>query len=130
MAQDYLEAGSFKEAQEAFQKALSMKYGDKEILSIGLAEAYGGVHDYDKALEVLRDRYEVKKTTAVKEKIEEITTRKSDHRFYQLISYGDTYFSNGEYMKAIDEYDGEWKDDKKQGGNFLYKNCRILYSYG
>ncbi|NLL00096.1 MAG: hypothetical protein GX271_05465 [Clostridiales bacterium] len=105
MAQDYLEAGSFKEAQEAFQKALSMKYGDKEILSIGLAEAYGGVHDYDKALEVLRNRYEVKKTTAVKEKIEEITTRKSDHRFYQLISYGDTYFSNGEYMKAIDEYE-------------------------
>ncbi len=105
MAQDYLEAGSFKEAQDAFQKALSMKYGDKELLSIGLAEAYGSGHEYDKALEVLRSRYEVEKTTIVKEKIEEITARKTDYRFFQLISYGDTYFSNGEYVKAVDEYE-------------------------
>lgn len=105
MAEEYLQAGSFEEAQEAYQKALSMKYGDKELLSIGLAEAYGGVHNYDKALEVLRSIYEVEKTTAIKEKIEEITTQKTDYGFYQLISFGDTYFSNGEYSKAIDEYE-------------------------
>ena len=105
MAEEYLEAGRFEEAQEAYQKALSMKYGDRELLSIGLAEAYGGVHNYDKALEVLRSIYELEKTTAVKEKIEEITSQKTDHGFYQLISFGDTYFSNGEYSKAIDEYE-------------------------
>jgi tetratricopeptide (TPR) repeat protein len=105
MAQDYLEAGSFEEAREAYQKALSMKYGDRELLSIGLAKAYAGVHNYDKALEVLRSIYGVEKTIAVKEKIEEITASKTDYNFYQLISYGDTYFSNGEYSKAIDEYE-------------------------
>ncbi len=105
MAQEYLEAGSFEEAQEAYQKALSMNCGDKELLSISLAEAYAGVHNYDKALEVLRSIYEVEKTTAVKEKIEEITSKKTDYGFYQLISFGDTYFSNGEYSRAIDEYE-------------------------
>ena len=39
MAQEYLEAGSFEEAQEAYKKALSMNYGDKELLSIASAEA-------------------------------------------------------------------------------------------
>ncbi|NLO09738.1 MAG: tetratricopeptide repeat protein [Clostridiales bacterium] len=105
MAQEYLEAGSFEEAQEAYKKALSMNYGDKELMSIGLAEAYAGVHNYNKALEVLRSIYEVEKTTVVKEKIEEITSKKTDYGFYQLISFGDTYFSNGEYSKAIDEYE-------------------------
>ncbi|MDD4111680.1 MAG: tetratricopeptide repeat protein [Herbinix sp.] len=105
MAQEYLEAGSFDEAREAYQKALSMNYGDKELLSIGLADAYAGVHNYDKALEVLRSIYEVEKTTAIKEKIEDITTKKTDYGFYQLISFGDTYFSNGEYSRAIDEYE-------------------------
>ena len=105
MAKEYLDSGSFEKAQEAYREALSMDYGDKELMSIGLAEAYAGVHDYDKALEVLRSRYEIHKTTEVKEKIEEITAKKTDHRYYQLISYGDTYFSNGEYNKAIDEYE-------------------------
>ena len=45
------------------------------------------------------------KTNAVKEKIEEISAKKADHSFYQLISFGDTYFSNEEYNKAIDEYE-------------------------
>ena len=94
MAEEYLEAGSYEEAQEAYQKALSMNHGDRELLSIGLAEAYAGVHNYDKALEVLRSRYEEEKTTIVKEKIEEITTKKTDHGFYQLISFGDTFFSD------------------------------------
>lgn len=105
MAQEYLETGIYEEAIEAYEKAMSMKYGDREHLSIGLAEAYAGVNNYDKALEVLRSRYQVKKTTTVKEKIEEITARKADYNFYQLISYGDTYFANGEYDKAIDEYE-------------------------
>ncbi len=105
MAQKYLEAGSFENAIESYQKAMSMKYGDKEFLSIGLAEAYSEIHNYDKALEVLRSIYEAQKTTAVKEKIEEITARKTDYGFYQLISFGDTYYSNGEYNKAIDEYE-------------------------
>ncbi len=105
MAQEYLEAGSYEEAIEAYRKAMSMKYGNKEALAIGLAESYAGIHDYDKALEVLRSRYEERKTTTVKEKIEEITARKADYNFYQLISYGDTFFSNGEYDKAIKEYE-------------------------
>jgi len=105
MAQEYLKAGSYEEAIEAYQKAMSMKYGNKETLAIGLAEAYAGINNYDKALEVLRSRYEERKTTEVKEKIEEITARKADYNFYQLISYGDTYFSNGEYDKAVNEYE-------------------------
>jgi len=105
MAQEYLEAGSYEKAIESFLKAMSMKYGNKEVLSIGLAEAYAGINDYDKALEVLRSRYEERKSTAVKEKIEEITARKADYIFYQLISYGDTYFANKEYDKAIKEYE-------------------------
>ena len=76
MAKEYLDSGSFEEAQEAYREALSMDYGDKELMSIGLAEAYAGVHDYDKALEVLRSRYEIHKTTEVKEKIEEITAKR------------------------------------------------------
>lgn len=105
MAQEYLEAGSYEEAIEAYLKAMSMKFGNKEALAIGLAEAYAGIHNYDKALEVLRNRYEERKSTSVKEKIEEITARKADYNFYQLISYGDTFFSNGEYEKAIKEYE-------------------------
>lgn len=105
MAKECLETGNFEEAQEAYQKALAMNYGDKELLSLGLAEAYAGVHNYDKALEVLRSRYEVEKTIAVKEKIEDMTSKKTDYGFYQLISFGDTYFSNGEYSRAIDEYE-------------------------
>lgn len=125
MAQDHLEMGNFREAQDAFLKALSMSYGDKELLSIGLAEAYAGVHDYDKALEVLRSRYEVEKTTVVKEKIEEITNRKTDYRFFQLISYGDTYFSNGEYMKAIDEYEKAKMIKSREDTSYL----KIVESY-
>lgn len=105
MAQEYFEEGNYEEAVKAYQKALSMNYGDRELLSIGLAESYAGINNYDRALEVLRSRYEIEKTNAVKEKIEEISAKKADHSFYQLISFGDTYFSNEEYNKAIDEYE-------------------------
>lgn len=105
MAQEYLDAGSYEDAVTAYENAISMKYGDKELLSIGLAEAYAGTHNYDKALEVLRGRYQVSGTTEIKEKIEKITAQKSDYNFYQVMSYGDTYFSNGEFSKAIAEYE-------------------------
>lgn len=105
MAQEYLREESYKEAIDAYQRALSMKFGDRELLSIGLAQSYVGINNYDKALEVLRYRYEEKKTIAVKEMIEEITVKKSDYTFLQLISYGDAYFANGEYSNAIDEYE-------------------------
>ena len=45
-----------------------MKYGDKELLSLGLADAYARIHDYDRALEVLRNRYGVEQSIAVKER--------------------------------------------------------------
>lgn len=125
MAQEYLATGSYEEATIAYKKALSMKYGDKELLSIGLAEAYAGIHNYDKALEVLRSRYSVEKTKGVKEKIEEVTVSKADYRFYQLISYGDTYFSNGEYDKAIDEYEKAKLIKSKEDISYL----KIVESY-
>lgn len=105
MAQEYLDAGNYEEAIEAYEKALSMNHGDKEILSLGLAEAYAGINNYDKALEVLRSSYDEKITKLVKEMIEEITVKKAEYNFYQLISYGDTYFANREYDKAIVEYE-------------------------
>lgn len=125
MAQEYLATGSFEEATIAYQKALSMNYGDKELLSIGLAEAYAGINNYDKALEVLRSRYNVEKTNAVKEKIEAITVKKADYQFYQLISYGDTYFSNGEFDKAIDEYEKAKLIKSKEDISYL----KIVESY-
>ena len=105
MAGEYLEAGNYEDAIVAYNKALSMKYGDKEVLSIGLAEAYVGLNNYDKALEVLRNRYQVRGTITIKEKIEEITAKRTEYNFYQAMSYGDTYFSNGEYSNAIVEYE-------------------------
>lgn len=125
MAKEYLEAGNYEEAQEAYLEALSMDYGDKELLSIGLAEAYAGMHEYDKALEVLRNRYEAEKSTAIKEKIEEITVKKTDYIYYQLISYGDTYFSNGEYSKAVDEYEKAKLIKSKADTTYI----RIVESY-
>ena len=83
-AQDYLESGNLKEAIEAYNVALSMKYGDKELLSLGLADAYARIHDYDRALEVLRNRYGVEQSIAVKEKIEEITIKKQIINFINL----------------------------------------------
>ena len=101
MAQNY-GVRNYNEAIEAYQKAMSMKYGDENYCLL-TGRSLCGIK-YDKAL-VLRSLYEDKKTTLVKEKIEDITARKSDYNFNQLISYGDTYFSNKEYNKAIDEYE-------------------------
>lgn len=105
MAEEYLGAGNYEQAVEAYLKAMSMKNSDKELLSIGLAEAYTGINNYDKALEVLRDCYQNTGGVAVKEKIEEVTLRKTDYDYLQIISHADTYFANSEYEKAITEYE-------------------------
>ncbi len=105
MAENYLNAGSYEHAVEAYQKALSMKNSDQETLSIGLAEAYVGLKDFDKALEVLRACYQKKSTMKLEQKIEEITSEKLDHEFLQSISRADVYFSNKEYDKAISVYE-------------------------
>ncbi|NLK28455.1 MAG: tetratricopeptide repeat protein [Clostridiales bacterium] len=105
MAEQFLEAGDYEQAVEAYQKAMAMKLSDGERLSIGLAEAYIGVNEYDLALEVLRNCYEKTSGVQIKEKIEEVTVRKSDYEYQQIISRGDIYFSNEEYDKAISEYE-------------------------
>lgn len=104
MAKQYLEAGDYEQAVEAYQKAIAMKGSDEEYLTIGLAEAYVGINQYDKALEVLRNCYQKTSGNTIKEKIEEITIRKSDYEYQQIISRGDVYYSNEEYDKAISEY--------------------------
>lgn len=105
MAKQYLEAGNYEQAVQAYQKAMSMKDSDQEYLSIGLAEAYIGVNNYDKALEVLRDCYQKTSGSAIKEKIEEITIRKMDFEYQEIILRGDVYYTNEEYDKAISEYE-------------------------
>ena len=105
MAQQFLEAGNYEQAIEAYHKALSMKDSDQEYLSVGLAEAYIGINNYDKALEVLRNCYKKTSGNAIKEKIEEVTSRKADYEYQQTISRGDVYYSNEEYDKAIQEYE-------------------------
>lgn len=105
MAENYLNAGSFENAVEAYQKALSMKNSDQETLSIGLSMAYMGLEQFDKALEVLRASYQKKATMKLEQKIEEITAAKLNYDFLQSISRADVYFSNKEYDKAISVYE-------------------------
>lgn len=105
MAENYLNAGSYEQAVEAYQKVLSMKDSDKQLLIIGLAEAYAGLEDYDKALEILRSFYMKNPDIKVKEKIEKITCQKTDYEYVQLISRAEVYFSNKEYEKAISEFE-------------------------
>lgn len=105
MAKEYLEAGNYEQAVEAYLKAMSMRNSDKELLSIGLAEAYLGVNNYDKALEVLRNSYQDKGGNTIKEKIEEVTLKKTNYEFQQIISHANTYYYNKEYEKAITEYE-------------------------
>jgi tetratricopeptide (TPR) repeat protein len=105
MAENYLKSGSFEQAVEAYTKALSIKDSDQQLLSIGLAEAYVGMNDYDNALEVLRSYYQKTSGIKIKEKIEEVTSAKTDYEYLQSISRGDIYFANSEYDKAITEYE-------------------------
>lgn len=114
MAKECLESGDYNQAIDYYEAALTMKNSDKELLSIGLAEAYIGNNEYGKALEVLRVRYEVSAEKSVKEKIEEVTLRKADYEYEKIISSGDVYFSNEEYDKAILEYNKAKKIKSKE----------------
>lgn len=114
MAKEYLESGDYNQAIESYEIALTMKNGDKESLSVGLAEAYIGNNEYDKALEILRGHYEIGSGKVIKEKIEEVTLRKSDYEYERAISSGDVYFSNEEYDKAILEYEKAKKIKSKE----------------
>ncbi len=105
MAENYLNAGSYEQAVEAYEKALFMKDSDQEALSIGLADAYVGLEDFDKALEVLRACYQKISTVKLEKKIEEVTSAQMDYDFHQSISRADVYFSNKEYDKAISVYE-------------------------
>ncbi len=104
MAENYLNAGSYEQAVKAYQTALAIKGSDQETLTIGLAQAYVGLNDYDKALEVLRSGYEKLSSNKVKNKIEEVKAAKTDYEFLQSVSRADVYFTNKEYDKAIAEY--------------------------
>ncbi len=105
IAENYLNAGSYEEAVKAYQTALSIKGSDEELLTMGLADAYVGLKEFDQALEVLRSCYQKKATVKLKDKIEEVTAAKTDDEFTQSISRGDVYYTNQEYDKAIAVYE-------------------------
>lgn len=105
MAENYLKAGSYEEAIEAYKKALSMDDQDQELLTIGLAEAYASIYDFDSALEVLRTCYQKTSGYQVKEKIEEIITVKTDYEYSQSISRAEVFYNNKDYEKAIDVFE-------------------------
>lgn len=105
MAENYLNAGNYEQAVEAYKKALSKNGGDKQLLTIGLAQAYAGLEEYDKALEILRAYYMKSPDIKIKEKIEEITSRKTDYEFSQVISRAEVFYSKKEYEKAILEFE-------------------------
>lgn len=105
MAKEYLKEKNFTEAVKAYRKALSMKDSNEEILVIGLSEAYIGVGDYDQALVILRNCYQKTSGDRIKKKIEEVTLRKTNSEYLQTIKRADKYYSNGEYEKAISEYE-------------------------
>lgn len=105
MAENYLRAGSYEEAVEAYVKAMSMKESEKERMTIGLADAYMGLNEYDKALEILRSYYQKASSTGMKEKIEEASSKKTDYEYLQSLSRAEVYFKNKDYAKAISEYE-------------------------
>ena len=84
MAKEYLESGDYNQAIESYEIALTMKNGDKESLSVGLAEAYIGNNEYDKALEILRGNYEIGSGNVIKEKIEEVTLKNQTMNMNEL----------------------------------------------
>jgi tetratricopeptide (TPR) repeat protein len=104
MAENFLKTGSYEQAATAYLNAMSMKNSDQQVLTIGLSEAYIGLNDYDKALEVLRACYQKTSGIKIKEKIEEVTSEKTDYEYLQSISRAEAYFANKEYEKAITEY--------------------------
>lgn len=105
MAKKYLQEGDYKQAITYFEKALLKQDGDKEGLSIGLAEAYIGNHEYDKALEALRSYYQTSSSLRVKEKIEDVTVLKNEYEYITIINRAEKYFFNEDYEKSVSEYE-------------------------
>jgi len=105
MAENYLNAGNYEQAVEAYKKVLNAKGSDKKQMTIGLAQAYAGLEEYDKALEILRSFYMKTPDINIKEKIEEITVQKTDYEFSQVISRAEVFYSKKEYEKDIAEFE-------------------------
>lgn len=105
MAENYLEEGNYKEAVEAYIKAMAIKTEDDEAMSMDLARAYVGLNEYDKAIETLRSSYKITGSLNIKKMIEEVISQKTDYDFNQIIAHADKYYANKEYDKAIIEYE-------------------------
>ncbi|MDF2510812.1 MAG: hypothetical protein K0S04_678 [Herbinix sp.] len=103
-AENLLSAGDYKNAVQAYKSALSTKSND-EMLTIGLANAYVGLDQYDKALEVLRVCYKVKASKRLCEEIEAISAKQTEYEYHQYISRAEVYHANKEYKKAITAYE-------------------------
>jgi tetratricopeptide (TPR) repeat protein len=125
MAENYLKAGNYEEAVKAYQKAFLIKRIDRQQLSIGLADAYVGMEDYDKALEVLRACYQTTYKNEIKEKIEEVTTEKIEATYQQATYRAEVYYSKEEYDKAISEYEKAKKIKSKE----IIPYIRIAQAY-
>lgn len=103
-AENLLSAGDYKNAVQAYKSALSDKNHD-EMLTIGLANAYTGLDQYDKALEVLRSCYKVKPSKRLCEEIEAISAKQTEYEYHQYINRAEVYHANKEYKKAIAAYE-------------------------
>ncbi len=103
-AENLLSAGDYKQAVQAYKSALSDKNHDEQ-LTIGLANAYAGLEQYDKALEVLRSSYKIKPSKRLCEEIEAISQEKTEYEYSQYISRAEVYHANKEYKKAIAAYE-------------------------
>lgn len=103
-AENLMSAGDYKNAVLAYKSALSGR-GHNEQLTIGLANAYAGLDQYDKALEVLRTCYKENPSKRLCEEIEGISTKQTDYEYQQYISRAEVYHANKEYKKAITAYE-------------------------
>ena len=120
VAETYLEEGKYEKAIDAYKKAILMKKSkpDHEKLTIGLAEAYSGLNNYDEALQTLREFYIKSDSLEIKQKIEEIIYLKTEYEFEQALSRGDRFFSNEEYNKAIAEYEKAKKVNSRDATSY------------
>lgn len=125
MAENYLETGDYEKAVETYLEALSVKGSDVESLSAGLADAYIGLNNYDKALEILNSCYQKTSSDKIKKKIEEVMSKKTDYEYLQSISRAEVYYSNKEYDKAISEYEKAKLIDSKKVT--AYQRIAIAY---
>ncbi len=112
-AENLLSAGDYKNAVQAYKSALTGKSND-EALTIGLANAYVGLDQYDKALEVLRTCYKEKPSKRLCEEIEAISVKQTDYEYQQYISRAEVYHTNKDYKKAIAVYEKAKKIKSKE----------------